>query len=138
MEFEIKVLIVDDDDVFLFLHDLLVKDSGLSQDPGCFLTAKSALEYLDANHQTEERYLVLLDINMPGMSGWQFLEYLDNTTYKNKVSVVLVTSSIEAVAHQKARTYPTVKAYVEKPLVIEMCIQLREGMMKKTGLPPLA
>ena len=128
MESETKVLIVDDDDVFLFLHDLLVKDSGLSQDPGCFLTAKSALEYLDANHQTEERYLVLLDINMPGMSGWQFLDYLEKTTYKSRVSVVLVTSSIEDAAHQKAKTYSTVKDYIEKPLSMEICSQLRQDL----------
>jgi CheY-like chemotaxis protein len=130
MDSEIKVLIIDDDDVILFLHDLMIRDSGLSQDTESFLRAEHALDYLESHHAENGHYLVFLDINMPGMNGWQFLEYLAKTSYQNKVSVVLVTSSIENADHEKARAYPAVVEYIEKPLSMAICARIREMMLK--------
>lgn len=132
MDSEIKVLVVDDDDVILFLHDLMIRDSGLSQDVTCFLTASAALDHLAAHRSGDDQFLVLLDINMPGISGWRFLELLQGAEYKDRVSVVLVTSSIDYADHQKAQGFPAVVEYVEKPLTLEICRRIREAIHKDT------
>ncbi len=127
---EIKVLIVDDDDVILFLHELMIRDSGLSQTATSFLTGQAALDHLDAHRSGTDQFLVLLDINMPGISGWQFLEKLEDMPYRNRVSVVLVTSSIDYADHQRSENYPAVIEYIEKPLTLETCRRLRELILK--------
>ncbi|HEY0895817.1 MAG TPA: response regulator [Sphingobacteriaceae bacterium] len=127
---EIKVLIVDDDDVILFLHELMIRDSGLSQDTTCFLTAQAALDHLDAQPAGTQQVLVFLDINMPGLSGWNFLEKLEDTACKERVSVVLVTSSIDYADHRRSEDYPAVIEYIEKPLTLETCRRLREVILK--------
>lgn len=132
MDSEIKVLVVDDDDVILFLHDLMIRDSGLSQDVTCFLTARAALDHLAAHRSGDDQFLVLLDINMPGINGWQFLEILAEAPYRDSVSVVLVTSSIDYADHQKAQGFAAVVEYVEKPLTLEICRRIREAIHKDT------
>lgn len=128
MESEIKVLVVDDDDVILFLHELMIRDSGLSPDVTCFLTARGALDHLEAIATGDQRFLVLLDINMPGINGWEFLGILAEAPYRDRVSVVLVTSSIDYADHQKAKNFPAVLEYVEKPLTAAICARIRKAV----------
>ena len=58
--------------------------------------------------------LIFLDLNMPLMDGWQFLEQMKNDNYKNKV--VVLTSSISIVDKQGALSFPNVIDFCEKPV----------------------
>lgn len=111
-----KILIVDDDDVFVFLHNLLVEESGIPGDAIGFENGKTALDYLLAEWDKSHTYLILLDINMPVMNGWQLLDSIQSSAYADNVLVAMVSSSVDYSDRVKASQYSQVIAFCEKPL----------------------
>ncbi|MFN4298452.1 MAG: response regulator [Thermaurantimonas sp.] len=104
----IVVLNVDDDDVTLMLHKMLVKATGFCNEVENFISGESALEYLQsATFSPENCYIILLDINMPGISGWDFLDRIEYI-HGLKAYVALVTSSIDSRDQEKAKNYQKV------------------------------
>lgn len=128
---EFKVVIVDDDSVVLFLHKVLLDRSVLPSAEGSFKNGKEALDYISSNGVREIPYLILLDINMPVMNGWDFLEAIQEKEFKENIFVAMVTSSINANDMQHALQYPQVIDYLEKPLRKEACEHLYEKMKEK-------
>lgn len=122
----LKVLIVDDSEIVLFLHREILMESKL---PGKILSAidgKSALEILLNDTDPESNYLILLDINMPIMDGWEFLEALPSKNIIPRYSVIMVTSSIDTQDKRKAAKFEKVIGFFEKPLTSKDCIDIRE------------
>ncbi len=114
-----KVLIIDDDQVVLFIQKKMVVKSGLAETTTEFSNPVEALEYVK-NDSTND-FLLLLDIKMPEMSGWDFLDAAQNLPNINKIKVVMVSSSIDEKDHAKAKEYDQVIGYMEKPLDITKC-----------------
>lgn len=67
---------------------------------------------------TEKPTLLLLDINMPTLTGWEVIDELDVFLHKAKdyFSVVILSSSVDPRDQQKATEYPHIRAVLEKPL----------------------
>ncbi len=122
---KLEVLIVDDDDMVIFLHKIAVAESGLSPKPAVMSNGKQALDYISRHHTPNTAFLVLLDINMPEMDGWEFLDAIQTLSFKAPVSVVMVTSSVDNRDRKKANTYSQVIDYIEKPLSIISCAQIK-------------
>ena len=61
------------------------------------------LDYILANKDKDKVFLILLDINMPVMNGWEFLDQLNTIVIKPLVKVVIVTSSIDSADKDKAK-----------------------------------
>jgi len=124
---KLKVLIVDDDEIILVLHKVRVKKSGLDSQPICLLDGAAAMDYLKANDHSDTHFLLLLDINMPKMNGWELLHALDSTSLKAKISVAIVTSSIDQNDRDLAAKNKLVFGYFEKPLedsiLNELCLK---------------
>lgn len=121
----LKVLIADDDEVVIFLQKMMVVHSGLSPEPISFNDGKAAIDYLNEQYKEGDSYLILLDINMPVMNGWEFLDAIQTMPFSNAVSVVMVTSSIDSKDRDKAKQYTQVIDYIEKPLNIETCNRIK-------------
>lgn len=119
------LLIVEDDQVFTWMQSKLVQKSSLHQGPLTFSNGKEALEYLDQHASDLPSMLILLDINMPVLNGWQFLEELQNKPYASLIRVVMLTSSVEKSDKVKSATYPQVIGYYEKPLSMETCAEIK-------------
>lgn len=113
---KLKVLIVDDDEIFLLVHRTLVQQAGLASDPVTLLNGQQVLDYLDENAGQEYDYLILLDINMPEINAWQLLDRINQRQYPHRLHVVIVTSSINPSDKHKAEEYKQVIDYVSKPL----------------------
>ena len=128
---DFKVVIVDDDSVVLFLHKVLIERSILPPAAGSFKNGKEALDHISGNGVRKNPYLVLLDINMPVMNGWDFLDAIQDKDYKDNVYVAMVTSSINTNDIEHAQQYPQVIDYLEKPLRKEACEMLYEKMKEK-------
>ena len=109
-----KVLIVDDDKTILFLHKFQIVKNGISKEPLTFVNGKEAMDFL-LTDDSQEPYFVFLDINMPVMNGWQFLDELQEKQVAPKVHVAIVTSSIDRADREKAEKYDRVCAYLTKP-----------------------
>lgn len=114
-----SVLLIDDDAATNFINSFVLKQSGCAEQIVIKESAMAALDYLksaaSANCLPD---LIFLDINMPCMNGWEFLEQysqLDNTLTSHIV-VVMLTTSLNPDDEAKAAALPRVAAFRSKPL----------------------
>lgn len=119
----VDVVVVDDDAVVLFLHKILIQKSQFTSNVKDFLDAEEALDFVK-QRILETHLLIFLDINMPGLTGWEFLQRLQQLPSTNKVFVVMVTSSINRSDRKRAETFPNVIDFREKPLSRNACEEI--------------
>lgn len=125
----LKVLVVDDDPGVIFLHKIIIRESGLSKTPESFDEAKIALNYvLETLKDRESRILIFLDINMPYMNGWDFLKKLSPHANIDQVKVIMVTSSLSISDREKAKAFKLVYDFMEKPLMDPQCLRIKEKL----------
>jgi response regulator of citrate/malate metabolism len=117
----LNVLIVDDDKMITLLHKVMVTKNKICSNPFLFKDGKEALDFLLTEYKSDELYLVLLDINMPVLNGWEFLDSIQSERFAKELLVVLVTSSVDSGDKVKAKTYPQVIGFLEKPLRTDSC-----------------
>lgn len=110
------LLIVDDDPIVVMLHKRVSKKAGLHQEPQIFTNGEEALRYIQQYNSPADHHVVLLDINMPVMDGWELLEKLAGTELQATVNVVMVTSSLDASDEKRANEYEHVIGYITKPI----------------------
>lgn len=123
----LNVLLVDDDETVNYLHKIIVEESSLSNELYSAFNGEQALTYLQKRQPgNTEHFLILLDINMPIMNGWEFLDSIQQETFSDRVSVVMVTSSTDNADRKKAEQYKQVIEYVEKPITTSDCEKLKD------------
>ncbi len=126
----LEVLIIDDDDIVTLVQGKLLQNCNVCKNPLKFKRAVDALEYLNSASPDND-YLLLLDINMPLMNGWQFLEEIEKMTIKEQVFVYMVTSSIDYNDKEKAKKYSRIVNFIEKPITVKNCDQLKQHQLFK-------
>ena len=115
-----KVLIVDDDLVARFLVERILVKKNISKQIITAANGEEALAILN-NISSQENYpdLILLDIKMPVMDGFEFLEALQHSDLSSlPIKIVLLTSSHNQKDVERAKNY-SVAAYLIKPLIDE-------------------
>lgn len=126
----LKVLIIDDDSIVLFIQEKMLNKYGITDAPLSFQDARKAISFLSIQNP-EDVFLILLDINMPGMNGWDFLEIIKEMDISENVFVYMVTSSIDGYDKEKAKNYKNVISFIEKPISAENCIKIKEHIELK-------
>ncbi len=121
----LKILIIDDDDIVLMIQRKLLKRCGVNKEIISFKKGREALDYL-VKQNGDQSFLVLLDINMPSMNGWQFLYRLAELKVEHNIQVVMVTSSIDSFDREAAVKYDSVIGFIEKPITAENCEKLKK------------
>ncbi len=121
----LKVMIVDDDPIFVMLNKLRVKTSNLAENPLSYTNGKAAFEAMINDKEVDDSYLIFLDINMPIMDGWDLLNAIQGTPIADRIFVVLVTSSIDGREKLKAKDYPQVIGFYEKAIDLNTCKEIR-------------
>lgn len=113
-----SIILVDDDPINNLINKRLITKLSISEKVEEFLEAEKALQKLK-KMDPGEITLILLDINMPVMNGWDFLNvYLKEFPDRND-EIYVLSSSIDLQDRQKAMQYKVVKGFVEKPLTPE-------------------
>lgn len=121
----LKVLIIDDDSIVLFIQEKMLKKYGITDASISFQDARKAIDFLKIQ-KSGDIFLILLDINMPGMNGWDFLEAIKGMEISENVFVFMVTSSIDSYDKEKAKNYKNVVSFIEKPISAENCKKIKE------------
>lgn len=110
------VMLIDDDEADNYYHRMVIERSGCADEIRCFQRAERALDFLDAAGERRPD-LILLDINMPAMNGWDFLDaYRDLAEFREDVVVVMLTTSLNPDDRARARTIDAVADFKIKPL----------------------
>lgn len=112
---EADILIVEDDTIVARLQKFNLEKL-VSRPPVICCNGKVAIEHLDGGETVTKPVLVILDLNMPVMNGFDFLKACDTKPYNHKVYVVVVTSSLFKEDQRKALEFEQVIGYYIKPL----------------------
>ncbi len=115
-----SVCLIDDDEVYQFIFRRQMEMSDLASNIQVFSNGQRGFDYLKGLLKTPDALpkYIFLDINMPIMDGWQFLDEfstIDNQLTKD-ITIYLVTSSIDERDMEKANNRPEVKEYLIKPI----------------------
>ncbi len=110
----IRVMMVDDDDLNNMIHKILFKKAKVTSELEVFLNGADAVKYLSGRKPSEWPQLIFLDLNMPVLDGWGVLEKI--TLPHPHVHLYILSSSIDPVEIQRAKSYPQVKGFLSKPL----------------------
>lgn len=108
-----KILLVDDDDIFLMLAKINIEKTLPNATIFTASNGEEAIEFLI--NQKQEVDVIFLDLNMPIMGGWDFLEQM-RVREKIDQKIFVVTSSIDPGDKKRAEEDPLVTSMVEKPL----------------------
>lgn len=111
------VYIVDDDKVINLTHFQIIKKTGIAYETRVFSNPMKALADLTAELKlSNKNILVLLDISMERINGFEFLDSLSLIKVKRILDIVMVTSSIDYRSRLKSMEHSLVKGYINKPL----------------------
>lgn len=117
------VLLIDDDEPTNFLNKIVINQSGLAEKVVVTQGGKEALDYLNSTENDEHPHpdLILLDINMPAMNGWEFLEEYKKLgpAQQGKIVVIMLTTSLNPDDWDMAQKIDEIKDFMNKPLSAE-------------------
>jgi len=129
-----RILLVDDDPVCHLISEKMIKLFS-SHKLESFINPVDALNNIQwrATHAPEELpNLILLDLDMPHMDGWRFLdEFTKLENAADKTSVFILTSSAHHADKAKAKKYGIVKEFFSKPLTEEMIRAFTDSCVKQ-------
>jgi CheY-like chemotaxis protein len=125
----LSVLLVDDDEINNFISIKLIKKALLNTEIMACLNGKFAIDQLYEIQKKDPSKLpdyILLDINMPIMNGWEFLDEYKrlNIDPQGKTKIYIISSSVFSNDINKARSYPLVKDFISKPLNVDKIVEL--------------
>ncbi len=125
------IALVDDDEVTNFLNKRLVESTGLFNHVLTFGNGKEILDYMMEENEIEPN-VILLDINMPIMNGFEFLERHKELPTSNKADVIIAMLTTSLLDKDKAKAEKLdITEYVEKPLSNDKLKQLLERHIDK-------
>lgn len=123
-----RFLIVDDDPQNNILSKMALRKSLGEVQVTDFIIPERGLEYIQSEFTIakSEKTILLLDLNMPTMSGWEFLEKFETLEdqIKNQFDIYILSSSVDPREIEKARENPLVINFIEKPLGKKMLLEM--------------
>ncbi len=116
-----RFLLVDDDPLNNTISKMVLKISLGEVEVKDFVMPELALEYIETEFeekQVEEKTTLLLDINMPTLTGWEFLDKFETfkEPIKNQFDIYILSSSIDPADIQLSKQNPLLIGFIEKPL----------------------
>lgn len=124
-------MLIDDNPHDNFFHERAIKESQPDISVLRFESPIEALEYIQTAgliHKNPVPVLIFLDINMPEMNGWEFLEEYEklHEEIKNHVIIVMLTTSDDLLEKQKSKQLNVVSGFITKPLTKQLVDEVFE------------
>ncbi len=122
------IVLIDDDYATNFFHEIVVTDSGMVKDQKYFSSTVVALEHfrnLQDNPDGIIPEVIFLDINLPQMTGWEFLEKFKDLRLDPMPTVVMLSTSMNPLDKIRAQENPVVLELIDKPLTSDYILKLK-------------
>ena len=128
-----SVWVIDDDDIYQLIIKKLIKRSDLFEKQHYFKSAAQVIKDLE-DSKLEIPDLILLDINMPQLDGWQFIEKLRTfeKSLLSKTAIYIVSSSIAYSDKERAERYEEILGFLSKPVTVKDLKRIVEELNKKS------
>lgn len=128
-----RIFIIDDDPTTIYINETIINEMELNLPIVSFEAPDGALKFLSGNNfftNDDKKDLIILDLLMPSMSGFEFLDKLQN---KENFAVIMLTSSAHKENIEESKKYNVI-GYIEKPLNQQKInFVLNVYSMEKTG-----
>jgi len=121
------IMLIDDDEATNFIHRSVIRRENLDVHVQVAYTAEDALNYLTGSEKyfpgldLPQPGIIFLDLNMPGMNGWEFLEEYRRLPemVKRRIALLMLTTSLNPDDEERANTIPELNGFIQKPLTSE-------------------
>lgn len=127
-----KVCLIDDDDIYQFLLNKELRHTNLVEQIQLFSDGRKALDFFKENRNDAEILpdVIFLDINMPIMNGWRFLEEFRaiQPSMNKTMTIYMVSSSFDDRDIKRSREYSEVSDYIIKPVKRASLISVLENI----------
>ena len=132
-----KVLCIDDDAITLMICKTTIKRASFSNEVITAFNGQEAIEYykelaVNSSEKDTNDYpqIIFLDLNMPIVSGWEFLDDFMNLFYAkfNKTKVIILSSTVDPLDKERAKKYPIVVDFFCKPITKEMLSEIKNKL----------
>lgn len=132
-----KLFFIDDDHATNVYHKIIVNRADVCEEAIFFDSAEKALEkYIELKedpNSTLPEY-IFLDINMPIMDGWQFIEEFERLEINNQQVIIMLTTSLSNSDKEKAEKFGFVQGFWNKPMNVETLKNLINGQESAQGV----
>lgn len=124
------VLCIDDDHITLMLCKMVISKTSFAKQIATAKNGEEALKYFDTIKTTNsinKTQLIFLDLNMPLMDGWGFLDNFGTSEYAefHNTKIIILSSTIDPDDFEKSKKYPLVIDFFSKPITKEMLESLK-------------
>jgi CheY-like chemotaxis protein len=130
-----QILCVDDDPITLMLCKKVIEKASFSEEIITARNGEEALHFFNELKYSKSKIqkkpqLIFLDLNMPVMGGWEFLDHFSRIDYEefNSINVVVLSSTINPEDLAKAKKYSAVIDFLSKPITKSMLEYLKNKM----------
>lgn len=124
-----EIILVDDDEILLVILEKMFHKVSPDTKLRLFSSGREALDHLANSPNTGLNRFLLLDINLKDLSGWDFLNELEDRNDTDS-KVMLMTSSVSAINSEFAKKYPSVIGFFEKPKTFEKIRRILEQILE--------
>jgi len=128
-----QILCIDDDPITLMLCKKVISKSSFSHEVITAQNGEEALHHFNTLKYTNDKNrkkpeLIFLDLNMPIMGGWEFLDHFTSSAYNefNSAPVIVLSSTIDPEDLAKAKKYPIIIDFLSKPVTQQMLEYLKK------------
>ncbi len=133
-----QVLVIDDDPINNIIFQKLSEFTDFAEEIITFISAVDSLDFLQNIQENQQTLpdVIFLDIRMPIVNGWAFLEKLDELNkshFFDGMDIYMLTSSSEQSDINKAKNYHLVTDYIVKPLAIEKLEEIKEKTLSHSA-----
>lgn len=123
-----SVYVIDDDPIHQKITEILIRKTGVFKKHSAFPGVSTAMEALKENKDEPENLpdIILLDLNMPVLDGWDFLDRFRNhkDEFKKEIIIYIVSSSAIPAEIDRSSQYSFVKEFITKPLDSQKLIEI--------------
>lgn len=126
-----QLLLIEDDPIFTFLLEKGIEATALEGDICNFLNGLTAIEYLKREYSKETNYIIFLDLNMPVMDGWKFMDQFEKFVAPDNCMIFVLTSSAYQQDIDKLLENPLVEDVVTKPITDYILKEIKKTVVAK-------